>query len=108
MTRGFNRREPTNIVRIQQHPQELEIFIRHQWMGFFEKFIGYDDEVAQEFSHSLTRHNRIHATIIVRGLTIDLTPELISRVTTLPLGIPWRKEDKADSEVEKIKFFLEG
>ena len=91
MTRGFNRRKPTNTIRIQQHPQVLEIFMRHQWMGFLEKFEGYDDKVAQEFSHSLTSHSRIHANVIVRGLTIDLTPELVSRVTTLPLGIPWRK-----------------
>jgi len=95
-------------MRIQQQFQVLEIFIRHQWMGFFEKFTGYDDEVAQEFSHYLTPHNRIHATVIVRGLTIDLTPELISRVTTLPLGIPWIKEDKVDCQVVKRKLFLEG
>ena len=63
----------------------------------FEKFTGYDDEVAQEFSHSLTPHSRIHATVIVIRLTIDLTPEPISRLTTFPLGIPWRKEDKGDS-----------
>jgi hypothetical protein len=97
MIRGFNRRETTNTVRIQQQPLVLEIFIRHQWMRFFENFTGYDDEVAQEFAHSLNPHNKIHAIVIVRGLTIDLTPELFSRVTTLPLGIPWRKEDKADS-----------
>lgn len=66
-------------------------------MGFFEKFTWYDDDVAQEFAHSLTQHNRIHATILVRGLSIYLTPELISKVTTLPLWIPWRKEDKEDS-----------
>ena len=77
-------------------------------MGFFEKFTGYDDEVAQEFAPSLTPHSRIHATPIVRGLTIDLILELISRVTTLPLGIPWRKEVKADRQVAKRKFFLEG
>ncbi len=108
MTGGFNRREPTNTVRIQQHPQVLEIFTRHTWMGLFEKFRGYDDEVAQEFALSLTPHNRIHATVVIRGLAIDLTLELISRVTTLPLGIPWRKEDKGDSQVVKIKLFLEG
>ena len=51
--------------------------------------------------------SRIHATVIVIGFTIDLTPGFISRVTTLPLGIPWRKEDKSDSQVEKRKFFLE-
>jgi len=64
--------------------------------------------VAQEFSLSLTPHSIIHATVIVRGFTIYLTPDLISKVTTLTLGIPWRKEDKGDSQVAKIKFFLEG
>jgi len=64
--------------------------------------------VAQEFAHSLTPHSKIHAIVLVRGLTIDLTPKLISRVTTLPLGITWRKEDKGDSQVAKTKFFLEG
>ena len=88
MIGGFNRREPINTMRIQQHPQVLEIFTRHNWMGFFEKFTGHDDELAQEFAHSLSPHSRIHATVIVRGLTIDLTQEFISRVTTLPLVIP--------------------
>jgi len=77
-------------------------------MGFFKKFRGYDDEVAQEFALSLTPLTRIHATVVIRGLTIDPTPELINRVTTLPLGIPWRKEDKGDSQVSKRKLFLEG
>jgi len=87
MTVGFDRREPTNTVRIQQHPQVLEIFTRHNWMLFFEKFILYDDQVVQKFSLSFAPHNRIHATIVIRGLTIDLSPKLICRVTTPPLGI---------------------
>ena len=45
---------------------------------------------------------------MVRGLSIELTPELISRITTLPLGVPWRKEDKGNSQTAKKKFFLEG
>jgi len=66
MIGGFNRREPTNIARIQQHLQILQIFIRHQWMRLFEKFTGYDDEVAQEFAHSLTPHSKIHPNVVVR------------------------------------------
>lgn len=108
MIGGFNRREPKNTVRIQQHPQVLQIFTRQNWMGFFEKFTGYDGDVAQEFVHSLTPHSRIHAIVLVRCLTIVLTPDLIIRVTTLPLGIPWRKEDKGDIQAAKRKFFLEG
>ena len=61
MTRGFNRREPTNTVRIQQYPQVLEIFTRHNSMEFFGKFRGYDDEVAQEFALSLTPHNKLQS-----------------------------------------------
>lgn len=63
-------------------------------MGFVEKFKGYDDEVVEKSALCLTPHTRIHAIVVIRGLTIDLTPELINRVTTLPLGIPWRKEDR--------------
>ena len=63
---------------------------------------------SQEFAHSLTPHRKIHATILVRGLTIDLISKLINRVTTLPLEIPWRKEVKGDSQVAKRKLFLEG
>ena len=96
MTRGFNRREPINIVRIHQHPPVLESFTKHNWMGYFEKLIRYDDEVARDFSLSLIPLTRTHATVVVRGLSIELTPELISKITTLLLGVPWRKEDKGD------------
>lgn len=66
-------------------------------MGYFEKLRGYDNEVARDFSLSLIPLTRVHATIVVRGLAIELTPELISSITTLPLGVRWRKEDKGDS-----------
>jgi len=45
---------------------------------------------------------------VVRCLFIELTPKLISKITTLPLGVPWRKEDKGDIQTAKKKFFLEG
>jgi len=51
----------------------------------------------KDFSLSLIPLTRIHATVVVRGLSIELILELISRITTLPLGVPWRKEDKGDS-----------
>jgi len=46
MAGGFSKREPTNTARIHQHPPMVEIFTRHQWMGFFENMRGYDDDVA--------------------------------------------------------------
>ena len=97
MTGGFNKREPTNIVKIHQHPPILEIFTRNNWMGFFEKLRGYDDEVARDFALFPIPLTRTHATTLVKGLSIELTPELINIVTTLPLGVPWSKEDKGDS-----------
>jgi len=63
----------------------------------FLKNYTHETLLSKEFSHSLTPHNRIHAIVIVRGLTLDLTLEFINRVTTLPLGIAWRKEGKAKS-----------
>jgi len=108
MIGGFNRREPMNTMRIHQHPPVLEIFIRPNWMGFFVKLRGYDDEVAKDFSLSLIPLTRNHATVVVRDLSIELTTELISRTTTFPLGVPWRKEDKRNSQTAKKKFFLEG
>jgi len=84
MTGGFNKRVPINTVRIHQHPQVLEIFTRHNWMGYFEKIRGYDDEVAQDFSLSLIPLTRVHATVVVIGLSIELTSGFISRITNFP------------------------
>jgi len=74
-------------------------------MGYFKKLRGYDDEVAKYFSLSLIPLTRMHATVVVRGISIDFTPELIRRITTLPLGVPWRKEDKGIIQTTKNKFF---
>jgi len=108
MTGRFNRRLPINTVRIHQHPKVLEIFTRHNWMGYFEKLRGYDDEDAQDFSLSIIPLTRVHVTVVVRGLSIDLTPELISIITTLPLGLPWRNKDKGDNQTAKKKILFKG
>ena len=77
-------------------------------MNFFEKFRGFDDEIAQEFSLSLVPHTRTHATVTIRGLSIEITPEFISRVTTLPLGLPWSKDEKPIGLAAKKKFFQDN
>lgn len=74
-------------------------------MPFFEKIHGYDEEVIEEFLLSLKPHSKIHATISFRGLTIEPTSEFISRVTSLPLGLPWSKEEKPLGQVGKKTFF---
>lgn len=47
------------------------------------------------------------ATSVVRGLAISLNVELIRKVTTLPLGIRWSKENKAMSVTSRKNFFIQ-
>ena len=74
-------------MRIHEHPPLVEIFPRHNWMGYFEKLRGYDDEVARYFALSIITLTRTHVTLVVRGPSIEFSAELISRITTLPLGV---------------------
>lgn len=83
----FNRSKPSNTKRIHLHPLVLDIFRRHQWIGFLELLKGYDDDLAFEFVVALNSQTEDSATIVVRGLVISLNLEIISIVTTLPLGI---------------------
>ena len=46
----------------------------------------------------------VSATTMVRGLAISISSELISKVTTLPLGIQWRIEDNTNSVITKKNF----
>lgn len=77
-------------------------------MGFFERMRRYDDEVAKDFALSLIPLTRMHVTTMVKGLSVEITPKVISIITTLPLGLSWRKEDKGNNTLLKKKFFLEG
>jgi len=108
MIGGFNRREPTRTTRIHQHPPVVEIFTRHQWLGFFELLRGYDDVVDMEFAMSLIPQARVSAIVVVRGFSVKITPESIRKITTLPLSLQWRKEDKASKALAKKNFFFEG
>jgi len=77
-------------------------------MGLFEKMRGHDDEVARNFSLSLIPHTRTHATTMVKVLSIEISLEVIGRITTLTLGLPWRKENKGNIQIAKEKLVLEG
>jgi len=55
---------------------------------------------------SLTPQARVNATSVVRELSVTITLESIRKITTLPLGLQWRKEDKASSTYAKVNFFL--
>ncbi len=102
------RKDPTNSNRLHAYPQVVEIFTRENWMNFFEKFRGFDDKISHEFSLSLVPHTITHATITIRGLSIKITHEFISRVTTLPLRLPWSKDEKIIGQAAKRKIFQDN
>ena len=55
---------------------------------------------------SLKPESKTHAALNFRGLTLEVTPELISRATSLPLGLPWSKEERSLGQATKKAFFL--
>ena len=98
------REETTNTTRLHAHPQVVDIFARENWMNFFEKFRGFAEEISQEFSHSLIPHTRTHATVTFIGISMEVTLEFISRITTLPFRLPWSKDEKPISHATKKTF----
>ena len=84
----------------------VELFSRAQWMSFCDKLQGYDDEVAEEFLRTPQPKSKTLAVVNFRGLTIKLTPQSISRVTELPMGVPWDKEERKLGQKAKKEFFL--
>ena len=42
---------------------------------------------------------------MVRGISITLSPEIISRVTTFPLGVKWVKERMPSTATKKNSFY---
>ena len=67
-------------------------------MPFCDKPHGYDDEVAEEFLQALKPKSQTLATVNFRGLSLKLTPEHISRITELPMGLSWDKEERKLSQ----------
>lgn len=56
--------------------------------------MGYDDDLTQEFAMTLHSQEEYSTTNVIRVLAIFLSLEIIIRMTTLPLGVRWIKEDK--------------
>lgn len=82
------------------------MFSRAHWMSFCDKIQGHDDEITEEFLRSLKLKSKTLAIVNFRGLTLRLTPQLISRVTDLPMGVPWDKEERKLGQKAKKEFFL--
>lgn len=86
----------------------MEIFTRVQWIKFCDKLQGYDDEVAEEFLRALKAKSKTLATVKFRGLSLTLTPQYISQITELPMGLPWEKDERKLSQKAKKEFFPPG
>lgn len=108
MPGGFIRREPTDSTALRRNQAVVEIFTQAQWMPFCDKLQGYDEEVAEEFLRGLRSKSKVLATVNFRGLSLQITPQYISRITELPMGLPWDKEERKLSQQVKKEFFPPG
>ena len=99
------RKEPLKSSKLYENPKLVDLFTRENWISFFDKIQGYDEEVTEEFLMSLRPHSMTHATVSFRGLTLELTPDFIGRIASLPLGLTWSKEEKSLGQVAKNTFF---
>lgn len=68
-----------------------------QWLGFFEKLMGFDDEVYLEFAMKFQNPKCQEFTTIVKGLVIHVNEDSIGRFTTLPRGIHWNKQERQEA-----------
>lgn len=84
---GFNRREPIDTLIIHQNLEVRDNLKKFNWLGFFERLRGYDDEIALDCNLNLQHFQGNYMVIVVKGLIIYLHEDRISRVTTLPKGI---------------------
>ena len=99
------RKEPLNSSKLYENLEVGDLFTRENWISFFDRIQGYDEEVTEEFLMSLRPHSKTHAIVSFRGLTLELTPNFISRIIGLPLELPWSKEEKSLGHVAKKTFF---
>jgi len=106
MPGGFIRREPSDTSKLHKHLELVDLFTQVNWMSFFDKIQGHDEEIIEEIFMSLRHQSKTHATVSFGGLTLELTLELIGRVTGLPLGLPWRKKERSLGQVANKTFFL--
>jgi len=106
MPGGFIRKEPVDSKKLRETPEVVDLFSRAHWMSFYDKIQGHDDEITEEFLRALKPKSKTVAIVNLRGLTLRLTPQLISKVTDLPMEVPWDKEERKLGQKAKKEFFL--
>lgn len=53
MLGGFIRKEPLDTSKLHEHPEVVDIFTQANWMTFFDRIQGHDEEIREEFFMSL-------------------------------------------------------
>jgi hypothetical protein len=103
---GFKKREPIKPSRVYDNPKILEIFQKCNWLGYFERLRGYDDEVAMEFSLNFQNIQEKEYVATMRGLIIRINEASIKKVSSLPMGLLGIKRRGKKSINAKNEFFL--
>jgi hypothetical protein len=102
----FKRRETTKPSRVYENPEIVEIFHICDWLGYFERIKGYDDEVAIEFDKNCQNIQEQEYVTKVRRLVIRINETSIRRVSSLPLALPRDKEEMKEAINSNKAFFL--
>lgn len=92
-----------NSSMTHQNPEFKIIFENCNWLGFFERLRGYDDESDLNFSLNLKHLEGIEIVFAFKGSIIYPDEDLSSKVTTLPKGMKWIKEER--NEAINVKDF---
>ena len=74
-----SRYEPEKLDTSEVHKDCMQIIEQKQWIAFFEKFDGFCEEVALEFSHSFDGERDT-----IGNPTIRISEDIIAQVTGLP------------------------
>jgi hypothetical protein len=69
----------------------VEIFQKLEWLGYFERLRGFEDEVSMEFAKNLQNIKDQEYVSKIIGITIRINETSINKVSCLPLAIPWDK-----------------
>lgn len=104
MTNNFIRQDHIEHLRLNNNSKVYTIFQKVGWLKFFNKFSGYNEKVALEFSKKVelmnkkgnSKHgsNELDFYTQVRGLKFLVNEDLISKITEITKGHPWDKDDR--------------
>ena len=47
MPGGFIRKEPLDSSKLHEHPEVVELFTQANWISFFDRIQGYDEEITE-------------------------------------------------------------